>query len=280
MGEYIPASGAHAVEQAIVGIRLFEPSASGFESATVLARKLAAERDRLPGRVQLDAFGLAFGRQAITHGYVTQAEQGPGLLFQRVRADGSMEEELTLERTAVTYRTNAYQRWDDITRLLKEVLCPVAAALAEDDVRRTSVIEFRCIDRFSADNETETPLSKLVRLGTPHIPSGALSRTSMLHSHGGWFQDQTHAGRVLININVDITDSPDSVRTASILQVISAQAAAIGEYFSMEGDFRMTENALRVFDQLHALDKKLLSEILTDDLQDRINLMGTSGIRS
>lgn len=274
MGFYIPGAGAHAVEQAIVGIRLFEPSdQAAYESAIQLAASLP---ESLPGRMKIDPMTLAFGRQVITHGYVNQAQLEPGFLFHRVNPDGSTEQELTIERSAVTYRTNNYQRWSDIVGILTNILCPVAQILASGDLSKLSVAELRCIDRFNVEGDGPTPLRALVREDSKLVPSALLDMDELLHSHCGWFQSCDESGRYLFNMNLDLSELAPAKRTATVLQVISAQSAPGGSFLIKPKPF--ADSVLEIFSELHRMDKAMLAGVITDELQQKIGLEGSSGI--
>lgn len=276
MTSYRPAAGQHAIDQAVVGIRIFDPvSDLQFKQIIQQAAELAIAHN-LPGRVQLDPMSIAFGRQVISHGMVSGAELHPGMLFQRVNADGSMAEEMTIERTAVTYRTRSYRRWKDIEDILNGIVFPVAASLAENDLGKISVVELRCIDRFLSEPGSKPPLSSLVRTDCPYIAPHLIERSSQLHLHSGWFDDETDSGRTLFNINIDVADQEDGARAAHILQSISLQYASQLDAHEGAGDFVPT--LADRFSNLHAKDKRLLADILTDSLQDEINLIGSTGL--
>jgi len=274
MGHYSPVGEAHAIEQAIVGVRLFESAdAASFDAAIKATEKLQVD---FPGRMQIDAMALAFGRQVITHGYVNQAQLYPGFICQRVRPDGSTQHELTIERSAVTYRTNEYQRWEDVARVIESILCPVVEALTGGDMTKLAVVELRCVDRFNVVGDGATALKNLVRPDTKFIPPSLLDSEELLHAHCGWFQGHTDDGRYLLNINLDLGELDDGERTATILQVISAQCAPERTFFSSKGT--LTESMLAIFLDLHAKDKAMLAGVITDELQAKIGLSGSSGI--
>lgn len=275
MSQYTPINGSHAIEQAVVGIRLWRPVGDAeFAAAIELAAKLAAVGDRLPGRLQVDPMSLVFGRQAITTGYVKSLESQPGVLFHRVSRDGSMEEELTVERTAVTFRTRQYRRWDDMAECINALLIPVAQVLSANQISNLAVVELRCIDRFATE-DLNIPLSALIRSDSPHVPQNALSRSDMLHVHTGWFENTSAAGRTLININIDVAD--EGRRSATILQIVSKQSSGEGRIFGNDGNF--SETISSEFTALHLIDKELLSELLTDELQAAISLVGNRGTK-
>lgn len=276
MGRYVPNSGEHAVEIAVVGIRVlgFVDDVT-FNAAVEKATELAHTHN-LPGRLQLDPMSLIFGRQVISPGYQPIGALSPGVLFQRVNSEGSMAEELTVERNAVTFRTCSYRRWDDVVEFIVGILCPVASVLASASVDRLAVVELRCVDRFVNEGDDLLPLSSLVRDGSPHVTPNVLHRTEQLHTHSGWFQDESDSGRVLINVNIDVSGALPNDRSVSILQVISKQASGTIPIFK---DVPFNECILQIFEDLHMLDKELLAETLTDQIQQAIKLPGSRGVK-
>jgi uncharacterized protein (TIGR04255 family) len=274
MGTYKPGAQAHAIDQAVVGVRVFGANDDAIlNSAVSVASQLAMEHD-LPGRLQLDPMSLIFGRQAISQGYATSGELAPGVLFQRVNTDGSMAEELTVERNAVTYRTRSYRRWDDVARLIRSIICPVAKVLGDGKVERLSVVELRCIDKFISDDEAPLQLSQLVRSDCPYVPPHMLHISELLHLHSGWFEDVNDDGRLLVNLNVDLGEE-NGRQVANLLQVISKQTSPLAPVVRRV-DF--DEAISEAFQKLHMIDKNLLSNVLTDELQAAINLTGDRGV--
>jgi uncharacterized protein (TIGR04255 family) len=275
MGRYRPVAGKHAIDEAVVGVRLFEAvDEQTYTEAIEIASGLADSFD-LPGRVQLDPMSLLVGRQVVSPGF-TEMTMHPGILFQRVNPDGSMAEELTVERMAVTYRTRSYRRWQDVQAHIRGILIPIISRLARDDSGRLAVIELRCLDKFTASKSDFPALSELVRADCDLVPPHLLSKSDYLHVHSGWFEDVSDVGRSLVNLNIDITDDRVGGIQASILQVFSRQSARQGTFFGHEGP--LSELVCQTFDDLHAKDKEALSRLLTDDVQTEINLAGSSGL--
>lgn len=276
MSVFRPGSVGHAVEQAVVGVRLIASAPEDlFHLATEKAAALASEHD-LPGRLTLDPFSLAWGRQIITPGYHPIGQLTPGVLFQRVLPSGQMAEEMVVERGAVTYRTRNYKRWVDVERVVNAILCPVVSILASEEISAISVIELRCIDKFICNQSERPVLSELIRSDTKLVPEGILRSSEMLHCHVGWFDSVTDKGRFLTNINIDVADNETGDRVASILQVISHQASGLGAIFHDAPS--LSECLVAEFNDLHRRDKSLLAELITPDLQQQINLTGSSGI--
>lgn len=270
MTNYRAVGDKHAVEQAIVGVRLRESANEAqYKDALALTVKLA-EQYSLPGRVQLDPMSLLFGRQSISFGFDGAPGSEGGHLFQQVSPDGSTAQELTLESGAVTFRTMAYERWDDVANIVSEVIVPVTQALSGSDLTKVSVIEFRCIDKFINDTGTAAPLSALIRQDCELISDVLKQKSSSLHCHVGWFEEMGPDERYLYNLNVGIADGEGN-QTAQILQVLSRQFRS-GSPNAGQGDQMLTD----AFGDLHSRDKGLLTMLLTDDLQSEINLAGNT----
>lgn len=274
MTKFRPASDEHAVHHAVVGVRLQGPTNNeNYDLAVALATELV--RTNLPGKVQLDPLAMVFGRQVISPGLAGSGDFNPGWLFQRTNDAGEMQEELTLERSALTYRTSSYQRWDNVQKIIDEIIVPVAQKMSQDDKTRLSVIELRCIDKFLA-SDLDTTLEGLVKPDTPYIPREVINKNEMLHCHLGWFEDRDDTGRLLINLNVDVVDTPEAGRAANVLQVLSQQSASGGVRFEKSGSFE--EVVKDTFLYLHKFDKYILSELLSDEMQDQIQLKGRRGV--
>jgi len=275
MGRYKPVAGAHAIDEAVVGVRLFEAVDDQLYQAAIEKASALADRVNLPGRVQLDPMSLLVGRQVVSPGF-TEMTMHPGMLFQRVNPDGSMAEELTIERMAVTYRTRSYRRWKDVQGYIADILIPIVSCLSQEDSGRIAVIELRCLDKFSASKADFPALSELIRPDCDLVPSHLLGKAEYLHVHSGWFDDVSDVGRSLVNLNIDVVDGRASGIQASILQVFSRQSARPGTFFDHQGS--LSELVAEVFDDLHARDKAALARLLTDDVQAEINLAGSSGL--
>lgn len=268
MTKYRPVGEQHAIEQAIVGVRLNEKADEARYRDAISISSSLAERFSLPGRMQLDPMSLMFGRQSISHGFGGVTESHGGHLFQQVKPDGSAAQELTLEASAVIFRTMAYRRWDDVKNIIQNVIIPITSALTGNDLSKISVIEFRCIDRFINDGETRLPLSSLIAPDCLLIPSYLKEKSENLHCHLGWFEEINVDERYLYNLNIGVADSEEHNQVAQILQVISRQ---------FKSGMPNADDALaveQVFDDLHARDKGLLKTLLSEELQIEISLEG------
>lgn len=275
MTTYRANSASHSVEQAVVGIRLLEDADEhAFLEAVETAAQLQELFD-LPGRVEADPMALMFGRQSVSQGYRSApSDMKPGMIFQRVNRSGAMESELTVERSAVTFRTRDYTRWSDMQKFISGLLAPVTTSLCKGETRQIAVVELRCIDKFVA-SVSSPKLSELINENSRLVAQLLKSKAELLHSHIGWFENESAYGRTLVNVNIDLSEN-QSKRVASILQVVSKQSnGAKATYLSRKS----IQGALvQILDELHLRDKAILGNILNDSLIQAIGLAGKTGI--
>lgn len=268
MSDYKPCNSAHAVEQAVVGVRIAKPIQDALFQNVVAEADRLANVYNLPGKMQLDPMALMMGKQVISLGYHNDMLMAPGMLYCRIAPDGTTEEELTIERGAITYRTHKYERWIDVSTKIENFLLPLVEKITEGQPSRVSVIELRCIDRFIAKNESDPSLSSAIRDDSAFVARNLLDKNDMLHQHIGWFENETPQKRRLINLNLSVT-SVNGNKELVILQVISDQ----GDLGNILSDTdHLNPSLLEKFNTLHRKDKEILKQILTDDLQKEINL--------
>ncbi|MBV1831328.1 TIGR04255 family protein [Komagataeibacter sp. AV436] len=270
MSDFRPCKSNHAIEQAVVGVRISKIAPDDVYKRACEQADVLAVSNNLPGKMQLDPMALFMGRQVISPGYAPMQMGTPGMLYQRVAPNGTVVEEITLERSAITYRTHKYNRWDDVVRKIQDVLIPLANTLCGGDLSSVSVVELRCIDRFMLHGDDVPSLSNVIRSDSPYISSNLLDKKEMLHQHIGWFESTDQNRRTLLNINIDSVNDSSEKRNIIILQVISEQGKD-GHVLHEDGT-SLEEALLNKFHHLHERDKEILSSLLTDEKQSSINL--------
>jgi uncharacterized protein (TIGR04255 family) len=276
MSSYIPNTAEHAVETVVLGLRLH---ARAFESSYAAAKEVAsklADDFELKSRSRLDAAQFLSGRQPVSLGYSNTADILDGFCFQLVDSEFTPVSELVLEPSSLSFRTKKYSRWADIVECINGIFLPVAEALTENDVSRISVSELRCIDRFTVSSPAKVPLSELIRQDSPYFPRDLLGRSELLHQHTGWFQDVTESSRILVNVNLDLMETKEGLRNVLLNNLISFQLKdKQSNFFEFE---TVNEAVANSFNWMHRFNKHLLSKMLTDEIQNRIDLKGSSGV--
>jgi uncharacterized protein (TIGR04255 family) len=274
MADFVPFQGNHAIEEATVAVRLWAPVADdAFRKALGTARQVAVDH-RLPGRVQVPAMQVVFGRSQLPVG-------SPGVatanVFQRVEEDGTVAEELTLDPSSAAYRTRSYKRWADVQKLVTGAFVPILTDMTSGGDVGIATIELRCIDKFVLQPIPDAvDYRQLFRGDTPLLPLHVFEIDGLWHSHVGWFEDVTEDRRTLVNVNVDVLDQNsedgDESRTVSINKFVSYQTN-IQQGGLKFGD-QLPREVCERFDRLHMRDKELLAWLLTKEAQRRIGLWG------
>lgn len=261
MGRFEPIHDAHAIEQVALGVGISQALGDAELSAVLgTAEQFKAE---LPGVQQL---------QTITIGALAAAPspRGPtGKQFSRMRPDGSAESELRLDRNGIAFRTTAYTRWPAIweqARKYFEVLLPMYFAGGE-----IASIALNYVDKFYWDGDlSQMRPDALLRGASPYVCPHVYEATNMWHSYTGAFRQAGAAIKRLVNINLDCIDEPQPAQRRSV-----TITTVLTDLLNQPG-YAQTKASIEFFcsraTQLHADNKLILGEILTEEMCHRIGL--------
>jgi uncharacterized protein (TIGR04255 family) len=267
MDRFEPIHDAHAIEQVALAALVSQP----LEDAELAAALNTAEqfRSELPGTQQLQLQTISFG----VLGIPPRSPGGPfGKLFTSTRRDGSIESELRVDRNGIAFRTTAYTRWAGIweqARRYFEALLPLYLARGE-----IGSIALNYIDKFYWDGKAEDMRPNvLLRPGSPYVCPHVYDATDLWHSHTGVFHRVDETIKRLININLDCNDEnkPEQRRTVTITTVLTDMLNQPGYSPLRLGDLGIKFFCDRAT-TLHADNKVIVGEILTDQMCHRIGL--------
>lgn len=269
-GRFEPIHEAHAIEQVLFGLQFANP----IDDDTFVKVRKAAEQflPSLPGRTDIQSITLAFG----VPGPVGAFSSGlpPGTVFSKSRPDGTIENELRIERASVTFRTTLYTRWDAVwagAHRYFEVILPIYVAQVG-----ILGISLNFVDKFAwigAISECRPKL--LLREASGYLCPHVFTAQDLWHSHTGAFLRTDSAIKRLLNINADCVDEnrPEGPRRVVAITTVltdfmnqpgfetsSITASNAGEFF----DTRMH--------QLHTYSKKVFGNVINDEMSKRIAL--------
>ena len=201
MGRYLPYSGTHSIQEAVVALHFRGP----FNSEAV---------GRAHNNAQVE-LRKAFPRSGGIHelrvnqtaeGVVVQ-ESGPprlaGFEFSRVKADAKPSRVLRLVENTLTVNFLEYKNWKsalkDSLSYIRTVLAPLA--LVENPIMAFSL---RYIDRYTFDGlANESRAEMLLRRGCTYIAERCFEGGPLWHCHSGWFDPPDNGGdRILNQLNV------------------------------------------------------------------------------
>jgi len=267
-GKFEPIYAAHAIEQVAFMLR-FEPAIekTTFEEVQKLADAFKAE---LPIKSHFEGV-------TITPGAIPT--QSKGCVLSRTGPDGEIESELRLDHNSITFRTTRYSRWLDVWQhacKYLDVLIPVFVKGA-----KIEGIGLNYVDKFkwSGDVANCQP-NKLLLKQSKYICPNVFEEPDFWHSHTGAFRKIDGNTKRLMNINIDYLDE---IRPLSLEQNESRRVVAITtvltDLFNQPGYSNLevaAENAVgfinEAMQKLHLENKKLLGEVINEDMKKRIAL--------
>ncbi|MCJ2059824.1 TIGR04255 family protein [Methylobacterium sp. J-048] len=207
-----------------------------------------------------------------------QISEGAGLRMIRSHADGTIETVINIQTTSVTITCNKYTRWDEIWPHQKSYISRILAKIHGTNSFLTG-IGMRWVDQFVYDgDEPAYAAAELLRSGSAHLNPLAFSSGTRWHCHTGWFNGGTNPGRDVLNqLNVDAgqMNVAGEIRTAVAISHIQALRIAqrLDELASFNQASDPDHRALSgLMEALHDGNKRVLRELLTDSMIERIGL--------
>lgn len=270
--DFEPIHSAHAIEQVAFVVQFDRPfSDAVFSDIREITKQFEAE---LPGKVEIQSMSFAIGAQPILQ---SQQHAPTGLILRRMAPDGSVEIELRIERTSLTFLTTRYTRWDAIwaqATIYFNILLPLY--LTQGGARLLAV-SLNYIDKFAwtGDLANCTPNS-LLRQESKYISKHIFETKEFWHSHTGSFIRVSNFVKRLLNINVDYVDElvrDGTRRVISITTVLTDQFNQVGydEYVAnQEESIAMINTRMQ---DMHVYGKNVLIDLITHQMSQRIALI-------
>ncbi|MBI3774593.1 MAG: TIGR04255 family protein [Gammaproteobacteria bacterium] len=269
-GRFEPIHEAHSIEQVLFVLQFERPIDDvNFAEALKIAEQFQNE---LPGRAEIQGFELAIGAPVI----VGPIPLGPsiGSVFRRIGPDGTVQNELRLQRTSMTFRTSLYTRWDAVwTQTLKyfsDIIIKYAAQT------RMSGISLNYVDKFAwVGGVTECRPNLLLRQGSSYLCPHVYAAKDLWHSHTGSFLRVDDKIKRLLNINVDYLDEHPPTGSRRVVTITTVMSDLINQLGYAATEIP-TNNVVEFVDahmrQLHDFGKEVFGQIINDEMCKRIAL--------
>jgi len=267
---FTPVHGGHAVEQAIVAVRF------GTELADLDLSDLRGSMgilNELPKRSTLTGFTVAVGPGALAH-RPGQIEAPLGIAYSRHDASGELEAELQLERGAITYRTTRYPGWANLIGFLREQVLARALPTYLKLAPITSYL-VAYTDKFVCDPlDLTSSAFDVLRPNSRYICPYIYGLPDYWHSHSGAFERIDSRTKRLVNVNVDYRPerTEDAVRRAIVAVV--ALTDILTDVVAVSDVSRELELIATRLDGMHTDAKRLVGDVIADDMINRIALHG------
>lgn len=132
------------------------------------------------------------------------------------------------------------------------------------------------MDVFLATREGDVDSALIINPDSDCIAHQAFHATSEWHSHVGWFEDATDAKRVLVNVDITVTNAntPKGVRRAINIRTHQALQFLSGDAGEAAAEALNETETLTIFNDIHRALKNRLGAVLTPLGQEMISLGG------
>jgi uncharacterized protein (TIGR04255 family) len=193
------------------------------------------------------------------------SEQFFGRRFLRGSHGGLPAEALEVRQDSISYESKQYDSWPRFLSNVVDVVLPIGTDFFK--LTDISSVSLEYFDRYIFDGRPElaTPGSLLNNLAG-RLHSDAISGKEIWHIHRGWFETEKKF-RYLVNQNFKATNGKvNNSETVRSIEVFTKVEAQLGPNFT---DFGMINEYL---DDMHDRSKVLVSEILNDEMVEKVGL--------
>jgi len=190
-----------------------------------------------------------------------------GFELRRLKIDDSIEWLIRITPDSISIHCLDYSRWNHVYPMVEKYSESIFEKLKGVGVSPSS-IGLKYVDQFVFRGEPKDyDIANLFKRDSSVLHTRSFSSGCQWHSHSGWFEKIEGLGEVLSQINID------SVIQEPQRYIISIDHT--GTYHNqIEGENLLCDSTFRALfaDRIHELNKSLLSDLLTDKMQRRINL--------
>lgn len=271
-----PIHDAHAIAEVIVFVHV-----TGFSSQDIKLISNPSEdlKSFLPKMDTVDKFETIVRKEGSEVEYGTKKVERVGIELQRVKPDGSVEWLLKTDDTSLRLHCLDYGRWDGFLESSSSVLSSIIKKLKSSEGIVTS-IGLTVLDKFVFNGDKDTYRVDALFKENKYLFKNAFDVGDRWHSHVGWFEDvRIEEFECLNQLNLDAAYQNiagtrkhiTSIGHNIVLRPTQDQLVNVYSLVSKNGEddgVILTD----YLDKLHKINKRVLSELLTKDMAERIAL--------
>ena len=271
MSQYLPYSGTHSIQEAVVAVHFrgrVSPEEVGYARDSAKA-ELESDLPRLNEHHQVQEIKIEQGQLS----HVSGEPRLVGFELSKVQPDAKPARVLRLLENMITVNFLQYSDWEttlyDSLEYAKVLLR--AVRLTTNPVNAFSL---RYIDRYTYDGSSNEPNAELLlQKGTNYLAPSCFGVGPLWHCHSGWFETLNSADQILNQLNVGST-IVDQVSTVTIDHNAICQLSVPRQ--SVEALFEPPSGKdagiERVLDHLHHKNGDILRNMLVHEMLERIGL--------
>lgn len=276
-GSFKPVHAAHSIEQAALVVNFDRPL--DYAQLVAVNEITSQFRDELPGGGPIQG-GLTFmiGGPAVMQMPFSPQQPAPvtGVLLHRNAPDGSIESELRVEQTSMSFRTNVYSRWSAVWELAQKYFSSVMGTYLDSGANLVNV-SLNFVDKFVWDGEMNAcDPSLLMKSDSKYVAPHVFSCDDLWHIHTGAFSRPDNQTKRLTNVNIDCLEEVVGF-TSRRAVVITTVLTDIFNQPSYDTTSLFTSNGMEFvsshLEALHNYDKDILREILVTPVAQQIALV-------
>ncbi len=266
-----PCSGAHAVQSAVFAIEWLNPlpqeALSEVRATYDKGESLKRQFPETPQEQKLLSVRIDQASGAATLPTVASGGACVGYKFSKT-AGPSPSRTLQITRENCLYIVQDYTRWKPVLTDVLLAFSEIAESLVKSPVAAIG-LQYTDVFHWRAAPE-ELNFSEVLSESSGLIPTSALARKDLWHSHHGYFVDSVEPTphKLLENLNVDIVDNGGQRSVA----IVTSHQARLTKPIYNSADLKTYLDSF--YECLHNRNKALLSQILTDGVKRKIKLQG------
>lgn len=263
-GMITPVGGKHAIEVMAIGVEWTTPmDDAGLQKLQGIYAGHAGLKEFLPSLTPVQAFSFNVGAPG---SFVAENRSG-SFDLRRFDPSGSVLWAMSIRPELVACNCIAYDRWANVKPQAMDLLAPfLLEAFANGNEIKALGLQYQDAFRIDAQTDNVGALRPLFRADSVWIPAHLLEKSSLWHSHQGWFSNTSDNHRTLNNVNLDVLEQDDKllVRIHGQHRVFSTTQDGKTPYVIAQEDIGETLNFL------HEQNKAVLRGILSDGILERI----------
>jgi uncharacterized protein (TIGR04255 family) len=274
-GHFRPVHAAHSIEQVVFSVH-FDRQLPPENFAAVVN---AAEqfRGEMPGGGAIQGVSFAFGGAGMPPPFFQHPMPISGVMLTRSAPDGSIESELRVEQTSLSFRTTRYSRWATIWNTAQRYFGAILGSYIDAGAQLNS-ISLNFVDKYVWHGEANTcDAEKLLRRDSGYIAAQVFNQRDLWHSHTGAFERANAHTKRLMNINVDCLDEVVNVESRRVIVITTVLTDSFGQP-GYDPIAVTSSDALAFISTqmlaLHAENKRILADSITDAMANQIALNG------
>lgn len=190
-----------------------------------------------------------------------------GFVFDKVKNNGEQLHALSVVNNQVFFTITQYDSWDETWKLAEKLLGIVLPGILLDNA--IAKLHVNYVDRFYFDGPAEEAnISDLLKKSR-FFSENAFNCQNYWHSYHGFFVP-SESGNILENINISVIDreSPDSSGKKRTVDILTTLRLDLNTQIDAQG-FSL-EKIAGHFSNVHSLNKKILSELLREEVSKTI----------